>query len=211
VVIPLTTLLFVFGGYTAGGVQTALFFGLAGIIWSFILVLIATAINRTKKFQVWLANWILLAAASLLFFTLGAGVLTYMLMGGAIASMPEWLHTITGGPLAEIDIMFYIIFNSVLEAIVIPMAVLVNWDNAKRRKLVLTAALVFYGVRVWTYMYFAPEYFNYESITQTAQLADILTTRMRLDYLRIALNIFQAVLFYSAALIPFNRNAETTT
>lgn len=205
---PLTVLLFTLGGYTASGVRGAAVGAVTGIVWSGVLALIAWAVRRTTRLLSALATIALVAAGAVLFFTLGAGTLEYMLISKASSTTPEWLATITKGPLAEQDILFFIIFNSLLEAVLVPLAVLLNWHNPRRRRTVLVAALIFYAIRVWTYFYFAPEYFDYADITSTQQLVDTLRTRLTLDYGRIALSVVAAALFFRAAVLPARPNTR---
>ncbi|HET8660540.1 MAG TPA: hypothetical protein VFM55_16245 [Micromonosporaceae bacterium] len=198
----MTVTVFGLGGYTASGVQGALIGVGAGVVWCAVLGLFVWLVNRTKRLRRALAASTLVAAGAVLFFTVGAGTLEYMLISKAIDTTPEWLATITKGPLAEQDILFFIIFNSLLEAVLVPLAVLLNWGDRRRRLTVVTAALIFYAVRIWTYFYFAPEYFDYADITTTQQLVQSLRSRMTLDYGRIALVLLSAALFFRAAVRP---------
>lgn len=43
-----------------------------------------------------------------------------------------------------------------METVIIPLALLTNWHIPRRRALLIVAALVFYGMRAWTYLYFVP-------------------------------------------------------
>lgn len=201
-VAPLTVTVFGLGGYTASSTQGALIGVGAGVVWCAVLGLLVWLVNRTTRLRRALATGTLVAAGAVLFFTLGAGTLEYMLISKAIDTTPEWLATITKGPLAEQDILFFIIFNSLLEAVLVPLAVLLNWGYRRRRATVVTAALIFYAIRIWTYFYFAPEYFDYADITTTQQLVESLRSRMTLDYGRIALVLASAALFFRAAVRP---------
>jgi hypothetical protein len=201
-VLPGTAILFALGGKALGGLPAMLTWGATGLAWAIGLGLIARLIRRGEKLRFGLATASLLAAGALLFFTQGAGTLEYMLMGKAMSSMPEWLTTITSGPLADQDILFFVIFNTLLEAVVVPLLIFLNWHHPERRRLVLVGALLFYAIRIWTYFYFAPAYFNYDDVRSTQELVDTLRTRMLLDVGRMALNFTQAALFLWAAVRP---------
>jgi len=201
-VAPLTVTVFGLGGYTASGIQGKLVGVGAALAWCVVLGLVVWLVNRTTRLRRALATGTLVAVGAVLFFTLGAGTLEYMLVSKAIDTTPEWIATITKGPLAEQDILFFIIFNSLLEAVLVPLAILLNWGDRRRRIIVVTAALIFYAIRIWTYFYFAPEYFDYADITTTQQLVEAMQSRMTLDYGRIALVLVSAVLFFWAAVRP---------
>ena len=91
-------------------------------------------------------------AGATLFLTMGGGVYEYMLIRKALESTPEWITTITSGPLGEQVILYFIIFNSLLEIFLVPLAPLLNWNLPKRRVVVLAAGLIFYAIRIWTYL-----------------------------------------------------------
>jgi hypothetical protein len=201
-------LLFAMGGYTAGGTVGLVVGGLVGAVWSGILMQVVRFIDRTKRFRSALATGSLIAAGALLVFTLGMGTLEYALMAVAFDDNPEWVVGLTHGVIAQQDILVFIIFNSLLEAVVVPVAVLLNWREPARRSLVIAGASIFYAVRIWTYIYFAPAFFGYNAIASTAELFEILRLRMTLDYGRALLEVAEAILFFWAAVRPASQTSS---
>ena len=202
VVVPASVIIFALGWSIVGGFTGALLGGIGGLVWALLLGYIVKLINRMEKWKGWLATAVLLASGAILFLQLGGGVFEYMLLTKAIETSPEWITTITSGPLAEQVILYFIIFNSLLEIILVPLALLLNWRTPQRRVLVLVAGLIFYTIRIWTYLTFAPEYFAFGDMALSQQLVDQLKTRMAIDSIRTLMMVGEAVIFFCAALVP---------
>lgn len=132
----------------------------------------------------------------------------YMLMHRTLATTPEWIVTITAGPLGEQVILYFIIFNSLLEILLVPLALLLDWHMPGRRTFVLAAGLIFYAIRTWTYLYFAPQYIDSGEMAFSQQLVDDLMTRMSIDNFRFLIQTIEAGLFLRAALGPTHSIAE---
>ena len=140
---------------------------------------------------------------------MGGGLYEYMLMSKALETSPEWISTITSGPLATQVILYFIILNSLMEVMLVPLALFLNWPFPKRRAFVLAAALVFYALRIWTYLYFAPQYFAFGDMAFSQALIEQLKTRMAIDNIRGVLQVGEAVLFLLAALVPVTTTAAS--
>jgi hypothetical protein len=125
-----------------------------------------------------------------------------MLMRKALATTPEWIVTITAGPLGQQVILYFIIFNSLLELFLVPLGLLLNWHMPARRTFVLAAGLIFYAIRIWTYIYFAPQYFDFGEMAFSEQFVDDLMDRMSIDHIRFVVQTVEAGLFFRAALGP---------
>lgn len=202
IVVPASIIIFALGWSNLGGLTAALIGGAGGLVWGLALAGIVSLIQRSEKLTGWLATAVVLAAGATLFLMMGGGVYEYMLMGKALDTTPEWITTITSGPLGEQVILYFIIFNSLMEIFLVPLALFLNWNMPGRRKFVLAAAAIFYAIRVWTYLYFAPQYFDFGEMAFSQQLVDDLTTRMSIDNLRFVIQTLEAVLFFCAALVP---------
>ena len=81
-----------------------------------------------------------------------------------------------------------------------PLGLLLNWHMPERRIFVLVAGLIFYAIRIWTYLYFAPQYFDFDQMTFSEQLVNDLMDRMSIDNIRFVVQIVEAGLFFRAAL-----------
>ena len=141
---------------------------------------------------------------------MGGGIYEYMLMRTALATTPEWVVTITAGPLGEQVILYFILFNSLLEIFLLPLALLLNWYMPGRRMFVLAAGLIFYAIRIWTYIYFAPQYFDFGEMAFSEQFVNKLMDRMSIDNIRFVLQTLEAILFFRAALGPTLSNSGGT-
>lgn len=204
-----SVIVFALGWRNVGGLTGALIGAVAGLLW---ILLLAFLIRRlSSKWRERLATAVLLAAAAILCIELGGGTFEYLLLSKAIATSPEWIVTLTSGPLAQQVILFFIVFNSLLEILVIPSAVLLNWNDSQRRPFVLAAAGIFYVVRIWTYLTFAPEYIAYGEAAFSAQLVRDLQKRMAVDTIRIAMMIAEVIFLFRASVLSPERAASRET
>jgi hypothetical protein len=202
VVVPASVIIFALGWSNIGGLTAALIGGVGGLLWALALAGIVRLIHRSDKLTGWLSTVVVLAAGATLFFMMGGGLYEYMLLLRALETTPEWIATLTSGPLAEQVILYFIIFNSLMELFLVPLALLLNWNMSGRRGFALAAVLMFYAIRIWTYLYFAPQYFNFGEAGFSQQLVNDLMTRISLDTLRFVVQIAEAILFFCVALVP---------
>jgi hypothetical protein len=208
-VIPATVVIFALGWSNLAGAQGALLGGIGGFVWAVILTYLVRLLDRTQRWQGRLGTAAALAAAATLFTMMGGGLYEGMLMSKALETEPEWITTITSGPLAEQVILYFIILNSLMEVILVPLALFLNWSFPKRRAFVLVAGLIFYALRIWTYLYFSPQYFAFGDMVFSQALIDQLKTRMAIDNIRVVLQVGEAVLFLLAALVPVTTTAAS--
>ena len=201
IVAPASVIIFAMG-WSNFGPAAGLIGGVGGLVWVFILAGIVRLIQRSEMLAGSISTIVLLSAGATLFLTMGGGIYEYMLMRKALATTPEWIVTITAGPLGEQVILYFILFNSLLEILLVPLALLLNWHMPARRRFVLAAGLIFYAIRIWTYLYFAPQYFDFGQMTFSEQLVNDLMHRMSIDNIRFVVQIVEAGLFFRAALGP---------
>jgi hypothetical protein len=95
-------------------------------------------------------------------------------------------------------ILYYIIFNSLLEIFLVPLALLLNGHMPGRRVFVLAAGVIFYVIRIWTYLYFAPQYFEFGEMAFSEQFINSLVTRMSIDNIRFVIQTIEAGVFFRA-------------
>jgi len=208
-VIPATVVIFALGWSNLAGAQGGLVGGIGGLVWAVILTYLVRLLDRTEMWQGRLGTMVALAAAATLFTMMGGGLYEYMLMSKALETEPEWITTITSGPLADQVILYFIILNSLMEVILVPLALFLNWPFPKRRAYIFVAGLIFYALRIWTYLYFAPQYFAFGDMAFSQALVDELKTRMAIDNIRGVLQVGEAVLFLLAALVPVTTTAAS--
>jgi hypothetical protein len=203
IVAPASVIIFAMG-WSNFGLVAGLIGGVGGLVWILILAGIVRLIQRSEKLAGSMSTIVLLSAGATLFLTMGGGIYEYMLMRKALATTPEWIVTITAGPLGEQVILYFILFNSLLEIFLVPLALLLNWHMPGRRIFVLAAGMIFYAVRIWTYLYFAPQYFDFGEMAFSEQLINDLVARMSIDNIRFVIQTVEAVLFFRAALGPIS-------
>jgi hypothetical protein len=98
---------------------------------------------------------------------------------------------------------FFVIFNSLMEWLVIPLAVFLNWQHTRRRSLLIACGVLFYLSRVWTYIYFVPQIFQFMRIPATepisVDVANGVLKWVNLSWIRCAIDGVVAILFLRAA------------
>jgi hypothetical protein len=136
--------------------------GIIGAGWGALLGLAARRLGRDNRRAAALASGSLFAA------TVGSGIL----FGGSMFDMlqlslsrhsPEALMALMHPPLFQGANVFFIIFNSLMEALLVPAALFANWRHPRRRSLILAAALPYYLQRAVTYLYFIPAVYAFSA------------------------------------------------
>ena len=97
--------------------------------------------------------------------------------------------------------------NSLMEWLLIPEALFLNWHIPKRRTLIVIAAAAFYAMRIWSYVYFVPNIFEFGALPPDGPFSAEVVERFRmwvnLNWLRIAIqDVLTYLLFLLAAFVP---------
>jgi hypothetical protein len=83
---------------------------------------------------------------------------------------------------------------------------LLNWHIPKRRTLIVIAAVVYYAMRVWTYVYFVPNIFEFGAIPPEGPFSAEVVERFRiwvnLSWLRFGFDISTNLFFLLSAFVP---------
>lgn len=127
---------------------------LTGAGWGLILWLGVSWINRRPRSAAWTEEILLYLSISGFAFAGCGGLMALLLLNGAITS-----DSLTGDALAETflpSIPYYIAVNMTLETLVVPALLLIAWRPGHRRTLVVSAAVLYFAMRVWTYLTFVP-------------------------------------------------------
>jgi len=153
-----------------------------------------------------------LANGSVFLVTLAMGVmagggLPYQLLLSAGLSTPSTTFTMIHPPFSDTSNVFIITMNSLMEWLLIPAALFLNWHIPKRRTLIVIAAAAFYAMRVWSYIYFVPNIFEFGALPPDGPFSAEVVERFRmwvnLNWLRIALQeVLTYLLFLLAAFVP---------
>jgi hypothetical protein len=193
-------------GFSAlGGFGAALIAGGVGLGWALLLGFIATRLSRRESRRPALAN------VSVFFATLGSGLMA----GGALLEMtllsaglstPSTTFTMIHPPFGGSFNLFIITLNSLMEWLLIPAALFLNWHIPRRRTLIVIAAVVYYAMRVWSYIYFVPNIFEFGALPPDGPFSAEVVERFRiwvnLSWLRFGVDLSTNVLFVLAAFVP---------
>jgi hypothetical protein len=203
VAVPITTVIFAMASLAlqlgplgvAGG-------AVIGLAWSTVLGLIAGKLSQRDSWKSYLANapvFLAIIATGLL---IGGGLMYGFLMNAALREPSTTYATLSA--LMQPTVPYYIVVNTLMEALIIPLVVFLNWHIPKRRALILIAVLAYFVMRVWTYITYGE--MRLEISTHPLSTADVewFKETMRNDY-RGVLNIITQVAFILAAFVPARR------
>jgi hypothetical protein len=143
-----------------------------------------------------------------------------LLFGGSLFAM--MLYASASGDAATIlsvirppfkgGFVFFVIFNSTMEWILLPATLFLNWRVSTRRKPLLCGAILYYCARAWTYIYFVPAIFKLMAIPADHQVTPELATQIMwwvdLSWIRCAIDGILAALLLFATSRP---NAEPSS
>jgi hypothetical protein len=196
VVIPATTLIGVLSS-SLGGPVAAIIGGIVGLGWGFVVGLASVWLGRRAPRLS--RRWLLFAA--FVAATLFGGSLFAMLLYVA-SPTPENILTLMRPPFKG-GFAFFVTFNSLMEWLVIPVTVFLNWSYPKRRPLLIACAVLFYLSRAWTYLYFVPEIFRFMALPPNGpinlEIASSVISWVNLSWVRCAIDGAVAILFLRAA------------
>jgi hypothetical protein len=206
VVVPALVVVGGLGFSTLGGFSAALVAGGVALGWALFLGFIARRLARSESRRAAMAN------GSLFLITLAMGLmagggLPYQLLLSAGLSTPSTTFTMIHPPFSDTSNVFIITMNSLMEWLLIPAALFLNWHIPKRRTLIVIAAAAFYAMRVWSYIYFVPNIFEFGALPPDGPFSAEVVERFRmwvnLNWLRIALQeVLTYLLFLLAAFVP---------
>jgi hypothetical protein len=139
---------------------------------------------------------------------LGGGVM-YVLLFRSVLDEPTTTYAVLSA-LMRPTVPFFIVVNSLMELLIVPTALYLNWTAMPRRKgLVLAAALVYLVTRVWTYLVYAERRLVVSTQPLTAADVGWYVATLATDY-RLALVAVTHALFSLAAFVrPGGRDRVT--
>jgi hypothetical protein len=205
VVVPATTVIGALGATALGSVTAALLGAVSGLGWGLLLGFIATRFARRESSRPGLAN-VSVFLATLCSGMLAGGALLEMLLLSAGLGTSSTTFTMIHPPFGGSFNLFIITLNSLMEWLLIPVALFLNWHVPKRRRLIVIAAVVYYAMRVWTYIYFVPNIFEFGALPPEGPFSAELVERFRiwvnLSWFRLAIDVLTNLLFLLAAFVP---------
>jgi hypothetical protein len=161
---------------------------------------------RSESRRAALANGSVFLATLALGVMAGGGLPSQLLLSAGL-STPSTTFTMIHPPFADTSNLFIITMNSLMEWLLIPAALFLNWHIPKRRTLIVIAAVAFYAMRVWPYIYFVPNIFEFGALPPDGPFSAEVVERFRmwvnLNWLRIAIqDVLTYLLFLLAAFVP---------
>jgi hypothetical protein len=203
IVVPATTLMGLFtGGFLGNSVAGAVI----GLGVGLLEGLIAAWASPRESWRTRLANASVLLGGLVAGILFGGGLLGQLWMNQAWIASPPSSFELIQPPIGNGLNVFFILFNSLMEWVLIPAAIFFNWRIPKRRTLVVAAAVIYYGMRVWTYFYFAPEIMTFYEIPSSGPFSPELAARAQrwvsLSWYRVVIDGLVNLLFFLSAFIP---------
>ncbi len=203
IVVPIAI---VMGIFTGGFLGSSVVGAVIGLAVGLLEGLIAVFVWRRESWRTSLANASVLLAGLVAGVLFGGGLLSQMWMNQVWIASPPMSFELIQSPIGDGLNLFFILFNSLMEWILIPAAIFFNWRIPKRRTLVVAAALIYYAMRVWTYLYFAPEIMTFYEISTSGPFSPELAERAQqwvyLSWYRVAIDGLVNSLFFLVAFIP---------
>lgn len=203
--VTMTTLI---GGSTGslGGAVFAVVFAVVGALWGVGLVLLALRLSQSPgRRQTW-ANAVLFAIVLAAGFVTGAGLMAQLLMSAALDSRPQVFADLVRGSIGNAEALPFYVFNTPLEWVLVPAAIVLTWNNPRRRRLMLTALILWTFHRVWTYTWFVPQITGWgegdPGTPLTTDQLDQARTWVNLSWIRGAIDVSATVLALLAAFTP---------
>ena len=179
---------------------------LVGALWGLGLVWLARRLSRSDVQRRKWTDVVLFLTALCAGCVTGASFMGQLLMSTALNTQPQFFADLIRGPIGVAEALPFYLFNTPIEVLLAPLAVLLVWNNPRRRRLILAVVIVWGVHRVWTYTWFVPlisEWSTGASGTPmtAAQLAQA-RTWVDLSWIRCAFDITATVLVLLAALVP---------
>jgi hypothetical protein len=202
VVVPFTTIIFAlsYGTILQFGFLGNVGFASIGFLWALVLGFVAKRLLRRDTWIGLLANTPLFLGIIATGLLMGGGLI-YIFMMSAALDEPSTTYAVLLALMMP-AIPYYIILNSLMELFIIPFVVFLNWNaNPKRRTYIIISVVLYFIMRVWTYLVFAPT--RLEISGRTLSNADVEWFKQTLatDY-RVVLILITQAFFILAAFIP---------
>jgi hypothetical protein len=190
---------------TLGGPVAAMIFGAVGLLWGLLAFFVAKRLARSPRHAAF-ANVSLYAATFAITCLTGVGLQIMPIMDLTVAAAPQFFADLVRPPIGDAEALPYYLLNTPLEWLLIPAALLLNARIPKRRTLVLTAATLFFALRVWSYLYFIPDILEWnQGMTGQPLSSDQLDQAVLwvdLSWIRLGLDAAIALLLLGAAFVP---------
>ena len=185
-----------------GGPAFAVVAAAAGLVWGSILTVIAAMLGRSERRRRTWATGVLSVSVVVAGLLAGSGFMGQLLFDTTLADAPDVFASLVRGSVGNAESTPFYLFNTPLEWLLVPTELLLCWRVIRQRRLLLPAAVVFYISRVWTYLYFVPQIFDWSGSTTplTAGQLEQAQTWVDLSWIRLAIDITIMILLLAALL-----------
>jgi hypothetical protein len=189
-----------YGTFLPFGPLGLLGMALVGLLWALVLGFIAGRLARREAWPARLANASLFLGIIAVGLTIGGGIMYAFMMEAALGE-PSTTYAVLSA-LMQLAVPYFIVLNTTMELLLVPLLVFWNWDTGSRRKaLVLSGVIAYLAMRVWTYLVFAETRLAVSQRTLSAADVAWFQQTLATDY-RIVLNIITFTCFLLAAFVP---------
>jgi len=182
---------------------------LVGLLWALALGFVASWLERREAWRAHLANAPLLLGIVATGLMIGGGVMYGSMMREALGE-PSLTYAVLSA-LMQPAVPFYIVLNTTMELLLVPLLVFWNWDTSPRRKtLVVVGVIAYLVMRVWTYLVFAETRLDLSQHTLSAADVAWFEQTLATDF-RIVLNLTTFTCFLLAAFVAASPLASLRT
>lgn len=203
IVVPFAIIMFVFYG-TAQQLETVgiIEFAFLGFLWALFLGFVAKRLMHWKVWSEWIANTPVLLIIIALGLSAGGGLM-YISMMNAALNEPSTTYAVLSA-LMRPAVPYYIVINTLIEVLLVPFAVFLNWNaTPKRRTIILIAVVLYFVMRVWTYLVYAETRLEISERPLTDADVEWFKRTLEADY-RVVLILISQAFFILAAFVPFS-------
>lgn len=199
-VVSATTIIGALSSTIAGSAVAIVIGALAGLIWGLVVGRIVYWLGRHGGWGEMLAVRSVQLGV-LIATTLFGGSLFAMMQYAFVLSTPEAVLALMRRPLGG-GFTFFVVFNSLMEWLVFPAVLYLNWHHSARRIQLIVGSVLYYLSRAWTYLYFVPRVFAFMDVPAgplNADVASRVVEWVNLSWIRAAIDGVVAILFVSAS------------
>jgi hypothetical protein len=159
----------------------------------------AARLSRRPRLLPAAANTLLFCAVIATGLLVASGIMYALLMNAALSTPSLTAETLSA--MMQPTVPYFIIVNTLMELLIVPLVVLFNWHVRKRRTLVVIAAALYVAMRIWTYTVYAGARLDLAAGPLSAEDIERFREGLSLDF-RVVLNAAAHAVFLLAAFFP---------
>lgn len=183
---------------------------LAAAGWALMITTVALLIGHRPRLHAWTEDFLIALGSTAMAGLAFGGAIGILMLNTALGS-----SSITGETLVLMflpSIPIAIAANAPTELLVLPALLILTWRPGPRRPLLLSAAILYFVHRIWTYLVFAADRLDFAAAERsttplTPAERDQFRTALHLDDPRWILNLLIFALFLAAAFVSKTHNS----